>query len=157
MGVVRVFVLDPEDRVLLVKTRNKKAGDFYWIVPGGIIEKGEYSKDAAIREVKEETGLQISINRMIWAEEGKNDNGEVGFIHYFLGEVVAGEKTIGFDPELEPHEQKILDVEYLSRDEIKSLPYVYPEVLLHDYFWEVIRAKSHDPYVNRPSIGFGIR
>ncbi|MGN7382017.1 NUDIX domain-containing protein [Paenibacillus sp. SAFN-117] len=81
MPVVRVFVLDSEERVLLVKTRHKKTGGYYWIAPGGMIEKGEYSREAAIREVKEETGLDISIRRLVWVEESKNDKGEVDYMY----------------------------------------------------------------------------
>lgn len=157
MPVVRVFVLDSEERVLLVKTRHKKTGGYYWIAPGGMIEKGEYSREAAIREVKEETGLDISIRRLVWVEESKNDKGEVDYIHYFLGETIGGEKVTGIDPELEANEQIILHVEYMSKEEIKKQPEVYPEVLAYDYFWEVIRASAHDPYVIRPSKGFGVR
>lgn len=158
MPVVRVFVLDSEDRVLLVKTDRKRGPEhIFWIVPGGIIEPGEFSRDAAIREVKEETGLDIAIKRLVWVEEGKNDKGEVGDIHYYQGEVINGEKIVGTDPELDPAQQVITGVEYMSREEIQTLPIVYPEVLLHDYFWETIRSESHDPYVNRPSKGFGMR
>jgi ADP-ribose pyrophosphatase YjhB (NUDIX family) len=156
MPVVRVFVSDSEERMLLVKTKHKKSNGFYWIVPGGMIEEGEYSREAAVREVKEETGLDISIQKLIWVEEGKDENGKVGYIHYFLGEVVGGRMTIGYDPELPPNEQKILDVVYKSKEEIMKLEKVYPEVMKYDYFWEVIRSQSHDPYVNRPSKGFGV-
>ena len=37
-----------------------------WTVPGGGIEPGENSVDAAIREVKEETGLDVSIGKLVW-------------------------------------------------------------------------------------------
>lgn len=156
MPVVRVFVSDHEERILLVKTNHKKTNGFYWIVPGGMIEEGEYSREAAVREVKEETGLDISVKKLLWVEEGKNEKGQVGYIHYFLGEVIGGELKIGFDPELPQNEQKILDVVYKSREEIRSLEKVYPEVMRYDYFWNVLQSQSHDPYVNRPSIGFGI-
>jgi 8-oxo-dGTP diphosphatase len=122
-----------------------------------MIEEGEYSRDAAIREVKEETGLDISIKRLLWVEEGKNEKGEVNYIHYFWGDIVGGQKIIGYDPELDDIHQKIMDVQFRSKEEIKSIPRVYPEVLLHDEFWEVIRSTSHDPYRTRPSKGFGIR
>lgn len=157
MAVVRVFVMDAENRVLLVKTKYKKKDGHYWIVPGGMIEKGEYSKDAAIREVKEETGLDIAVIRLVWVEEGKIESGDVDFIHYFLGEVTHGEKIVGIDPELDADQQKIVAVEYKSRDEIAGLTDVYPEVLAQQYFWDVIRTSSHNPYVNRPTKGFGLR
>lgn len=160
MAVVRVFVLDSQERVLLVKSDYKKTGpeNVFWIVPGGMIEKGEFSRDAAIREVKEETGLDISVKKLLWVEESRNSNGEVNFIHYFWGEIIGGQTITGSDPELDADNQVILDVQFKSKEEIKSLPVVYPEVLL-DEFWEVIRTASteHDPWRVRPSKGFGIR
>ncbi|TMV50674.1 NUDIX hydrolase [Paenibacillus mesophilus] len=156
MPVVRVFVMDKHDRVLLIQTRHKKSDGFYWIVPGGMIEKGELSSEAAIREVKEETGLDITIKKLVWVEEGRNDKGEVGYIHYFLAEKMNEEPKIGYDPELPSNEQKIMDVVYKSREEIKGLDKLYPEVLKHDYFWKVVKEESHNPYVNRPSKGFGV-
>lgn len=44
-------------RVLLVKNNNGR----YWSFPKGHIEKGETEKQTAIREIKEETGLDVQI------------------------------------------------------------------------------------------------
>jgi diadenosine hexaphosphate hydrolase (ATP-forming) len=44
-------------KVLLVKVKNLK-GEVVWTFPKGHLEKGETDKDAAIREVLEETGWQ---------------------------------------------------------------------------------------------------
>lgn len=155
LPVVRVFLVDSQERVLLVKTHHVRGP--YWIVPGGMIEPGEFSREAAVREVKEETGLDIMVRRLLWVEESKNDTGHVDYIHYFQGDILNGEMIIGTDPELEPTQQKILNVRFLSKAELQSLPRVYPEVLLDELFWQVIQSASHDPYVNRPSKGFGIR
>jgi 8-oxo-dGTP diphosphatase len=45
-----------DDRILLMKRRNHPFRGL-WIPPGGKIEKGEHPRQAAIRELKEETGL----------------------------------------------------------------------------------------------------
>lgn len=156
MPVVRVFVMDEQDRVLLVQTRYRQSDGFYWIVPGGMIEKGEFCSEAAIREVKEEAGLSIAIKKLVWLEEGKLDNGEIGCISYFLAERVNEQPIIGYDPELPMNQQKIMNVEFKHREEIRQMDKVYPEVLKHDYFWQVIREETHNPYVNRPSKGFGM-
>ncbi|QHT63180.1 NUDIX hydrolase [Paenibacillus lycopersici] len=155
MAVVRVFVRDDRDRVLLVQTRHKHMDGHYWIVPGGMIEEGEYSRDAAIREVQEETGLRITIKRLVWVEESKNDEGRIGSIYYFVAEAANGAPIVGYDPELPENGQKIIDVAYKSRDEIQRLEKVYPEIMKHDDFWAIMEADAHDPYVTRPSRGFG--
>ncbi|CAG7651802.1 hypothetical protein PAESOLCIP111_06390 [Paenibacillus solanacearum] len=105
--------------------------------------------------MKEEIGLDITIKKLLWVEEGRNDKDEIGYIYYFLEEKVNGEPTIGYEPELPRNEQKIMDVVYKGREEIMELEKVYPEVMKHDYFWKVMKEESHNPYVNRPSKGFG--
>ena len=56
-----VFIYDPqEDRVLLVQSRGH-----LWGPPKGTLNVGEQDKQCAIREVKEETGLEISSDDFI--------------------------------------------------------------------------------------------
>ena len=47
--------------ILLVKHRDHKA----WAFPGGQVENGENLIDAVVREIKEESGINISVVRLI--------------------------------------------------------------------------------------------
>ncbi|MBV9157151.1 MAG: NUDIX hydrolase [Acidobacteriaceae bacterium] len=55
---VGALILD-EGRVLLVE-RGKQPLAGYWSLPGGVVETGERLEDALVREVFEETGLEVS-------------------------------------------------------------------------------------------------
>lgn len=53
-----------EKEVLLIK-RGKEPFKGYWALPGGSVEYGETTERAVVREVKEETGLNCDIVRLI--------------------------------------------------------------------------------------------
>lgn len=51
---VSVLVVDDSERVLLIRNTYRTG----WHLPGGAVKRGERSVDAALREVREETGIQ---------------------------------------------------------------------------------------------------
>jgi 8-oxo-dGTP pyrophosphatase MutT (NUDIX family) len=58
---VRVVLLDAGTRVLLFHAMLPEgSADGWWELPGGGIDRGETYLDAAVREIREETGLTIS-------------------------------------------------------------------------------------------------
>ena len=64
---VRALVLDPADRVLLVRFVNPENGDEFWATPGGGLNPGEQLEDGLRRELREETGLEdAEIGPVVW-------------------------------------------------------------------------------------------
>ena len=59
-----MVVVDAEDRVLLVK-RSVEPKKGFWCLPGGFMELGESPENAALRELKVETGLTGKINMLL--------------------------------------------------------------------------------------------
>lgn len=90
-------MLDGEQRVLLMHERRDIGSDeTIWITPGGGIEPGESLAEGALREVHEETGLQLDLGpdpRPVFVEKsiftiagGWYDQTN----HYFLARVPSG-------------------------------------------------------------------
>jgi 8-oxo-dGTP pyrophosphatase MutT (NUDIX family) len=58
---VTAVVTDTDDRVLLIhRTDNDR-----WALPGGGIELGENARDALVREVREETGIDVRVTGIV--------------------------------------------------------------------------------------------
>ena len=60
---VGAIILD-KDRILLEKRKNSPSKG-KWSVPGGLVDLGESTEQAVIREVKEETGLEVDEPRLV--------------------------------------------------------------------------------------------
>ena len=88
-------------KVLLVE-RSKPPWQGRWSLPGGHVEWGETLRDAAVREVLEETGLTIAILRLVDTIDVINrDEGRAVRSHYaltvFLGRLISGLLQPGSD------------------------------------------------------------
>jgi 8-oxo-dGTP diphosphatase len=84
-------VLVRDGRVLMV--RHAHAGRAYWVLPGGAVEPGEDVADAAVREVLEETGLSIALERLLFVDGPRliGDHAIKRPRYTYLGRIVDGE------------------------------------------------------------------
>lgn len=80
-------ILNEDGSVLLCHRRDMDA----WNLPGGGLEIGELPNECVVREVREETGLEVVIDHLIGIY-GKSDRNELVFT--FLCRIVGGQLRV---------------------------------------------------------------
>lgn len=84
-----------EGRILLIK-RGREPGRGLWAVPGGKVRHGEPMREAARREMREETGLVVDVGDVVWVGEFIEDDHHLVLID-FSGTRTGGELRPGDD------------------------------------------------------------
>jgi len=87
-------VIVREGKILIIK-RKFPPNEKKWSIPGGVIEIGEPVREAAVREVREETGLDVRIDGIVDVVDNIIYEGERVKYHFvncdFLAEYVSGD------------------------------------------------------------------
>ena len=96
-----IFFLDPkvvvgviteiEGKIVMIR-RNHGPGLGKWSFPAGFVDWGEVVEEAAAREVKEETGLEVKITGLIGLY---SKTGDAYILAVYAGDVVGGELAAG--------------------------------------------------------------
>jgi len=94
---VRGFVLNDADEILMVK----ESVDGKWTIPGGWADIGDSPSEAVLKEVKEETGFEAEVVRLlaIYDKRFHDHPPELFYIYkiMFFCKIVGGELQHGFD------------------------------------------------------------
>ena len=135
VGGVRVVVLDDKNRVLVVCQHHEDKD--IWMVPGGAIEDGEDTLLAGVREVMEETGLEIEMGPLLWHVEEVSEGRGQRFVNFFMGRLVGGDLHLGMDPEFDETHQVLREVRFMTKEELQEVEHVYP-VYLKDELWDIL-------------------
>ena len=72
---VKLILVNKRDEILLLKRSRNLSRPLGWDFPGGGVDKGENFETATIRELYEETGIQIDSLELLGSELA-DDNGE---------------------------------------------------------------------------------
>jgi len=129
---VRCLVINEHKEILMVKEKI----DGKWTIPGGWADIGFTASEVAIKEVKEETGLEIEVNRLL-AIYDKKCHPHPPQPHYvykivFLGTILGGELSKAHD---------ILDVGYFAIDQ---LPELSEDRILESQIKELVELSKSD-------------
>jgi 8-oxo-dGTP diphosphatase len=142
-----------ENKVLLVKV-TYGANKGHWMLPGGMVEEGEAFEQAAIREVKEETGINATTKRLIGVRTGiKPFNNEKEHVVHFVFEmdyvsgVLAADGSEISDAVFRPIDDVLNDplVINLSKQFVRS----YLDVSPYSGLSKVqVNIQTNNPYLN---------
>jgi molecular chaperone GrpE len=90
---VKGVVLRDDGKILLLKRSKKSLNPGKWDLPGGTLEKGETLEEALLREIEEETGLEVEVGEIIgtaeFNKESKNFSEEkrgLRYLTYYSGD-----------------------------------------------------------------------
>ncbi len=110
--LVGVGVVIVEKGSILLIQRGHDPGKGLWAVPGGKVGHGEGLRDAARREAREETGLEVEVGEPIWVGEHIDGDHHIVLID-FLATVLGGELAAADDAD---------DARWVTLDEAKEYP-----------------------------------
>ncbi len=142
--LARTLVVD-NDKVLLVRNR----GEDYWYLPGG---GWEYDRETitqcASREVTEETGYEVAVDRMLWLQEFHKAH-QVFFETFWLASISESNNQtsetlrshIDHDPE-----GMVEEARWYSESELTHL-IVYPERVKRFSQYITNQADDTDPFI----------
>ncbi|MFI7155852.1 NUDIX hydrolase [Micromonospora chalcea] len=134
---VTVFVQDESGRVLLIQ----RTDNGLWALPGGGQDFGEYIAETAVRETREEAGVEIEVTSVVGIYTNPNhvveySDGEVRqqFSICFRGRYVSGQPT--------PSDESS-EVRWVAREELDNLT-IHPSMRLRiDHGFE----NRQQPYI----------
>jgi len=104
-------IIISNNQILLI--HRKKEGKEYWVFPGGGVEEGETNKEAVVREVKEETSLEV--NKV-----------KLAFDNFYYCEVEYAKPELGGPEKVRMTADNWYQPEWVKLSRIKDLN-VYPE------------------------------
>jgi 8-oxo-dGTP diphosphatase len=121
-GVGAAVVVFNDDRDLLMVRRGQKATRAgLWSIPAGYVDYGEDVREAAARELLEETGLVADIGDVVFATSNFHDPAKLTVGIWFSGTVTGGTLGAGDDAD---------DVGWFKLDDLPPLAFETDEMFL---------------------------
>jgi 8-oxo-dGTP diphosphatase len=102
------------DQILLIK-RGKEPGLGQWSIPGGVVQTGETLKEAVVREIREETHLEVEVLTLAKVLERlfHDSDGRVAY-HYVLVDFLCQPKAGELKADSDAQEARFIPLQELS-------------------------------------------
>ena len=122
-----VVVFDAHDRLLMVERGPHSTQPGRWCIPAGYVDYGEDVRQAAARELLEETGLEAHIGDVVQVLSNFHDPAKLSVGVWFIGRITGGTLRAGDDA---------ADVGWFALDDLPDLAFDTDRVLIE-------RIRSH--------------
>ena len=132
-------ILIEDDRILLIEhTKNNRK---YWLVPGGGVDWGESAAEALIREFKEETSLDIEVEKFLFISETIAPDKQKHVINLYF-KIKKAENSSNIMKLGE--EEMLTDLRFIPEDEIKNIK-LYPNI--KEKLIKLLNKENIEPYL----------
>ncbi len=118
--IAATCIVERQGKVLMIK-RDNQVGYGLWSMPGGYVDRGEVVEEAAAREVQEETGLLVEVQRLVGLF---SEAGHPVVVVAFTAKETGGRLAAG--PEAQ-------DIGFFSLDDLPEMAFPRDQLILDQW------------------------
>ena len=110
-------ILIENGKILLVEQKVTESQSRDWSLPGGGLEFGESIENCLIREILEETGLEVTVKELLYICDRIQDGRHIVHLTFSV-ERLGGKLTKGYEPEKDTN--PIKDVQMIAVEQLTN-------------------------------------
>jgi 8-oxo-dGTP diphosphatase len=108
------IILNDDNELLIVKPTYRKD----WLLPGGCIELNESPSSACNREIKEEIGLNLNVDRLLCFEYQSEHDGKTESLQYtFYGGIISSNEIAS----IKLQESELMEYRFMNYEDTKGI------------------------------------